>query len=180
MSSCSPSIKVVAGAFAVESEIFLLYITQSVCARTGTLPFIHARAGRAGQHMVVFMERGPLYLVVAAATGEPEAALRLQLDLLHAHIVAILTDGFERLLIRNPRFEPRRLLGIPLSAQQHVEVFLFIGCFKTLRGLRCMEQAKCRFWDPVQQCLKVIESVGQLPHQMKPCITTHVVAVKPL
>ena len=72
-------------------------------------------ACRAGQHVIVFLERGPLYLVAAAATGEPVAALLRQLDLLHAHLLAILTDGFDRTLARNPRFEPRRLLGADCS-----------------------------------------------------------------
>jgi len=66
---------------------------------------------RAGRHTIVFLERGPLYLVAAAATGEPAGALAAQLGLLHDHLVAILTDGFDRTLARNPRFEPRRLLG---------------------------------------------------------------------
>ncbi|KAK9839324.1 hypothetical protein WJX81_008143 [Elliptochloris bilobata] len=69
------------------------------------------RSIRAGQHVIVFLERGPLYLVAVAATGEPAAALAQQLDLLHAHLLAILTNGFDRTLTRNPRFEPRRLLG---------------------------------------------------------------------
>ena len=68
---------------------------------------------RSGQHLIVFLERGPLYLVAASRAGEPEAALALQLDLLHAHFLAILTDSFAKTLARNPRFEPRRLLGVP-------------------------------------------------------------------
>lgn len=59
----------------------------------------------------MFLERGPLYLVAVSSAGEPEAALALQLDLLHGHLLAILTDSFDRMLARNPRFEPRRLLG---------------------------------------------------------------------
>lgn len=59
----------------------------------------------------MFLERGPLYLVAVSSTGEPENALKLQLDLLHAHLLAILTDNFDRILAKNPRFEPRRLLG---------------------------------------------------------------------
>lgn len=65
----------------------------------------------------MFLERGPLYLVAVSSTGEPEAALKLQLDLLHAHLLAILTDNFDRMLARNPRFEPRRLLGAPSFLQ---------------------------------------------------------------
>jgi len=59
----------------------------------------------------VFLEKGPLYLVAVSSADEPESALRLQLDLLHAHFLAILTDNFDKMLARNPRFEPRRLLG---------------------------------------------------------------------
>lgn len=69
------------------------------------------RACRAGRHVVVFLERGPLYLVAAAATGEPVSVLRLQLHLLHSQILCILTDGFQKVLARNARFDTRRLLG---------------------------------------------------------------------
>ncbi len=71
---------------------------------------------RAGKHLIVFLERGPLYLVAVSSAGEPESALKLQLDLLHAHLLAILTDNFDRMLAKNPRFEPRRLLGMHLFA----------------------------------------------------------------
>ena len=62
---------------------------------------------------MVFLEKGPLILVAVAATGEPEGLLRLQLETVHAQIVAILTCGFQRMLTRNPRFDTRRLLGEP-------------------------------------------------------------------
>lgn len=78
------------------------------------MPVLRAAAGccRSGQHLIVFLERGPLYLVAVSSAGEPEAALALQLDLLHAHFLAILTDSFAKTLAKNPRFEPRRLLGV--------------------------------------------------------------------
>ncbi|KAK9799714.1 hypothetical protein WJX73_002348 [Symbiochloris irregularis] len=66
---------------------------------------------RAGRHIIVFLERGPLYLVAAAATGEPVSVLHLQLHLLHSQILCILTDGFQKVLTRNARFDTRRLLG---------------------------------------------------------------------
>ena len=50
--------------------------------------------------------------MAVSSAEEPESALRLQLELLHAHFLAILTDNFDRMLARNPRFEPRRLLGL--------------------------------------------------------------------
>lgn len=84
-------------------------------------------ACRAGQHVIVFLERGPLYLVATAATGEPVAALLRQLDLLHAHLLAILTDGFDRTLARNPRFEPRRLLGEDCRARDAASLLSKLG-----------------------------------------------------
>jgi hypothetical protein len=62
----------------------------------------------------VFLEKGPLYFVAVSSSGEPEIALKLQLELLHSHFLAILTDNFDRLLAKNPRFEPQRLLGAQL------------------------------------------------------------------
>lgn len=67
---------------------------------------------RSGKHLIVFLEKGPLYLVAVSSADEPPSALRLQLELLHAHFLAILTDNFDKMLARNPRFEPRRLLGV--------------------------------------------------------------------
>lgn len=66
---------------------------------------------RAGKHLVVFLVKGPLYLVAASRQGEPESVLRKQLACLHAQIVCILTDAFEQIIRKNPRFDSRRLLG---------------------------------------------------------------------
>lgn len=60
---------------------------------------------------MVFVEEGPLYLVAVSATGEPVSVLRQQLQLLHAQILCILTDGFHRIISRNARYDSRRLLG---------------------------------------------------------------------
>ena len=70
---------------------------------------------RAGKHAIVFLVKGPLYLVAVSRQGEPEAVLRHQLACLHAQIVCILTNGFEQIFLRNSRFDSRRLLGVPLS-----------------------------------------------------------------
>ena len=61
--------------------------------------------------MVVFLVRGPLYLVAVSCQGEPERLLRDQLKCLHAQIVCILTTGFERMFLKNPGYDSRRLLG---------------------------------------------------------------------
>jgi hypothetical protein len=59
----------------------------------------------------VFVQKGPLYLVAVSSTGEPPSALERQLVLVHAQILCILTNHFDRMLARNPRFDSRRLLG---------------------------------------------------------------------
>ncbi|KAK9807508.1 hypothetical protein WJX72_001125 [[Myrmecia] bisecta] len=66
---------------------------------------------RAGLHLVVFVEKGPFYLVAVSATGEPEAALKLQLELLYGQILSILTNGVEKRFAHNPRYDARGLLG---------------------------------------------------------------------
>jgi len=68
---------------------------------------------RAGKHVIVFLVRGPLYLVAVSRQGEPESVLRDQLKCLYAQIVCILTTGFERMFLKNPGFDSRRLLGPP-------------------------------------------------------------------
>jgi hypothetical protein len=69
---------------------------------------------RAGKHVIVFLERGPLYLVAVSSQGEPESLLREQLKCLYAQIVCILTTKFETNFVKNPGYDSRRLLGTPL------------------------------------------------------------------
>jgi hypothetical protein len=60
---------------------------------------------------MVFITRGPMYLVAVASTGEPVAVLAAQLDLIHKQLIAILTDAVERAFFKSPRFDMRQLLG---------------------------------------------------------------------
>ena len=69
---------------------------------------------RAGAHLIVFLERGPFILVMASATGEPEAALACQLGLVHAQILSILSSGVDKMFARNPSYDARKLLGMAL------------------------------------------------------------------
>ena len=62
----------------------------------------------------MFLEKGPLYLVGVSRTGEPPAAVHLLLDLLHAQLLCVLTQGFHSMFARNPRYDSRRLLGMLL------------------------------------------------------------------
>ena len=65
---------------------------------------------------MVFIVRGSLYLVAVSSRGEPAAVLRRQLAVLYSQILCILTNGFERMFARNPRFDSRRLLGTALHS----------------------------------------------------------------
>lgn len=62
-------------------------------------------------HKMVFLTRGPVYLVALAATGEPVMVLRRQLELLHSQLISILTVAVERALKKSSRFDMRNLLG---------------------------------------------------------------------
>ena len=69
---------------------------------------------RAGTHLIVFLERGPFILVMASATGEPEAALTCRLGLVHAQILSILSSSVDKMFARNPSYDARKLLGLSL------------------------------------------------------------------
>ena len=58
------------------------------------------------------LRRGPIVLAAMTSTGESPAALRRQLHLLHAQLIALLTRAVERALTRSSKFDARgRLLG---------------------------------------------------------------------
>jgi hypothetical protein len=42
---------------------------------------------------IVFLVRGHLYLVAASSRAEPVAALRMQLHMLHQHLLVLVTGG---------------------------------------------------------------------------------------
>ncbi|KAI5060927.1 hypothetical protein GOP47_0023432 [Adiantum capillus-veneris] len=66
---------------------------------------------RAGDHQVVFLVKGPVYLVSISSTDEPLRALRRQLDLLHGQLLLILTKSLEKCFVKNANFDLRPLLG---------------------------------------------------------------------
>ena len=71
----------------------------------------HIRYIKAGTHHVVFLTRGPLYLVAASSLGEPVQHTWRQLSLLHAQIFSILTSKVESIFARNASYDARGLLG---------------------------------------------------------------------
>lgn len=68
-------------------------------------------AFRAGRRLIVFLEKGSFIFVMASATGEPAAVLFSQLRLVHAQILSILTTSVDKMFVRNPSYDARKLLG---------------------------------------------------------------------
>ena len=64
-----------------------------------------------GQHRIVFLMRGPLYLVAVSTCGDTVEYLWEQLHYLHAQIISILTSKVEQIFARNASFDLRGLLG---------------------------------------------------------------------
>ena len=59
----------------------------------------------------VFAKEGPMYLVNVSPKQVPEAAARRHLRLLYKQLLAILTKGVEKTLVRRPGYDVRSLLG---------------------------------------------------------------------
>ncbi|XP_042475904.1 vacuolar fusion protein MON1 homolog isoform X2 [Macadamia integrifolia] len=66
---------------------------------------------RAGKHQVVFLVKGPIYLVCISCTEEPYEVLKGQLDLIYGQIILILTKSVNRCFDKNPKFDMTPLLG---------------------------------------------------------------------
>ncbi|XP_050212113.1 vacuolar fusion protein MON1 homolog isoform X2 [Mercurialis annua] len=66
---------------------------------------------RAGKHQVVFLVKGPIYLVCISCTEEPYEALRGQLELIYGQMILILTKAVNRCFEKNPKFDMTPLLG---------------------------------------------------------------------
>ncbi|GAV66405.1 Mon1 domain-containing protein [Cephalotus follicularis] len=66
---------------------------------------------RAGKHQVVFLVKGPIYLVCISCTEEPYESLRSQLELIYGQMLLILTKSVNRCFERNPKFDMTPLLG---------------------------------------------------------------------
>ncbi|KAF3330364.1 protein SAND-like isoform X1 [Carex littledalei] len=66
---------------------------------------------RAGKHLIIFLVKGPIYLVCISCTDEPIEALRGQLELLYGQMLLILTKSVNRCFEKNPKFDMAPLLG---------------------------------------------------------------------
>ncbi|CAN6816135.1 unnamed protein product [Brassica oleracea] len=66
---------------------------------------------KAGKHQVVFLVKGPIYLVCISCTDETYEYLRGQLDLLYGQMIVILTKSIDRCFEKNAKFDMTPLLG---------------------------------------------------------------------
>ncbi|XP_022730686.1 vacuolar fusion protein MON1 homolog [Durio zibethinus] len=66
---------------------------------------------RAGKHQVVFLVKGPIYLVCISCTEEPFESLKGQLELIYGQMILILTKSINRCFEKNPKFDMTPLLG---------------------------------------------------------------------
>uniref|UniRef100_A0A6N2KHX3 Vacuolar fusion protein MON1 homolog n=1 Tax=Salix viminalis TaxID=40686 RepID=A0A6N2KHX3_SALVM len=71
----------------------------------------HIKLVRAGKHQVVFLVKGPIYLVCISCTEEPYESLRGQLELIYGQMILILTESVNRCFEKNPKFDMTPLLG---------------------------------------------------------------------
>jgi len=65
----------------------------------------------AGEHIFVFVERGPLWLVCISRHGDTYQDCLRMLDRVHLQLITILTAGIEKTLISRPNYDMRSLLG---------------------------------------------------------------------
>ncbi|KXG34229.1 vacuolar fusion protein MON1 homolog isoform X3 [Sorghum bicolor] len=71
----------------------------------------HIKFVRAGKHQIVFLVKGPIYLVCISCTEESYEGLRGQLELMYGQLLLILTKSVNRCFEKNPRFDMATLLG---------------------------------------------------------------------
>uniref|UniRef100_A0ACD5WLU0 Uncharacterized protein n=2 Tax=Avena sativa TaxID=4498 RepID=A0ACD5WLU0_AVESA len=71
----------------------------------------HIKFVRAGKHQIVFLVKGPIYLVCISCTEESFEGLRGQLELMYGQMLLILTKSVNRCFEKNPKFDMAPLLG---------------------------------------------------------------------
>eukprot|EP01018_Ginkgo_biloba_P020605 Gb_11455 [translate_table: standard] len=69
------------------------------------------RLVRAGNHQIIFLVKGPIYLVCISCTEEPFQALKGQLELLYEQMLLILTKSIDKCFEKNSKFDMTPLLG---------------------------------------------------------------------
>jgi hypothetical protein len=65
----------------------------------------------AGDHKIVFLLKGPIYLALVAKTNESIEQLNVQLDHMHSQIISVLTISAHKMLTDKANLDLRNLLG---------------------------------------------------------------------
>ncbi|KAE8729496.1 class III HD-Zip family protein [Hibiscus syriacus] len=71
----------------------------------------HVKLVKAGNHQVVFLVKGPIYIVCISCTEEPLESLKGQLEFIYGQLILILTKSINRCFEKNPKFDMTPLLG---------------------------------------------------------------------
>ncbi|KMZ56989.1 hypothetical protein ZOSMA_8G01360 [Zostera marina] len=71
----------------------------------------HVKFVRAGKHQVVFLVKGPIYLVCISCTEDPYESLKGQLELIYGQVLLILTKSVNKCFEKNSKFDMTPLLG---------------------------------------------------------------------
>ncbi|KAK9280196.1 hypothetical protein L1049_013883 [Liquidambar formosana] len=90
------------------------WITERVPWSRGNPRGDRVKLVRAGKHQVVFLVKGPIYLVCISCTEEPYESLLLfliQLIMIWMQMLLILTKSVNRCFEKNPKFDMTPLLG---------------------------------------------------------------------
>lgn len=110
------------------------------------------RSIKAGDHTIVFQGKGPIVLVMAAATGESEAQMGLQLNYIYSQIIFHLTYAqLKRIFEQQANYDLRRMLtGTEKFVDKLIELMDTNPCF-FLGAVRCL---------PLQSSIR--EKIGQV------------------
>lgn len=92
-----------------ESELSAMFgLLQAMCSKLGN----ELKSVRAGRRQLVFVVRGPIYLVAISETEEPVEYLERQLEYLHAYILFHFTSSaLQDTFRRKPGYDLRDLWG---------------------------------------------------------------------
>jgi hypothetical protein len=102
----------------------------------------HLSSIYAGDHTIVFLTRGPIYLCCASRTGESSTTLRMQLDLLYRQFVFILTSKLSSILSKQAGYDLRALLGGTDNAVRQLTSVMGTNMAFGLSAIKCVELPK--------------------------------------
>eukprot|EP00762_Andalucia_godoyi_P008120 ANDGO_02147.mRNA.1 Vacuolar fusion protein MON1 len=103
----------------------------------------HLVSVQAGNHKIVFLIRGPIYLCCVSRGRESVLTLRTHLDLYYRQIVFILTlKGASGTLIKNPSYDLRSLLGGTEIVFHQLASWTGSNLALALGGVKCVDMPR--------------------------------------